>query len=317
MPTSILLILPTSILASSLLLYADETKCYRAIHSLFDCYRLQLDLNLLQSWSLIWKLNFNPQKCKVMSITNSRSPYMFNYQLDNNVLERVESMKDLGVVIDKKLSWNIHIQGAVSKANRVLWLLKRALGYEAPHSVSKQLYESFVRSMLEYCPQVWGGTTKANIMSIERVQRHATNFILGYPGLDYKERLSELHLLPLSYRREYLDLCFIYKCLHSEYNIDVFQFINIVEGGRETRFNNNTMRLRADICSTETFKRSYFNRIVNAWNLLPDHIRLCPDTENFKKMVKDFYYLLLTDNFDAENVCTWRVYCHCTRCRPN
>ena len=78
------------------------------------------------------------------------------------------------------------------------------------------------KSVLEYGPQVWGGTTKSNITSLERVQRHATNYILGYPVLDYKERLSELSLLPLSYRREQLlDLCCLFKCFNSEYNVDI------------------------------------------------------------------------------------------------
>ena len=224
-------------------------------------------------------------------------------------------MKDLGVVIDNRTSWKKHIEGTVSKANRVLWLLKRALGFNAPSSVSKQLYESFVRSLLEYCPQVWSGTTKANIRSVERVQRNATRYILGYPGLDYKERLSRLNLLPLSYRRECLDVCFLFKCFNLEYNVDISQFVTVIDGGRETRYNNNTMKLKKARCRTETFRRSYFNRIVNTWNLLPDSGRLCQDVDAFKRIVKDFYQTLFIDHFDSENVCTWLVSCNCSCCR--
>ncbi len=216
-------------------------------------------------------------------------------------------MKDRGVIVGNNLSWNKHIQGTVSKANRVIWLLKRALG-------CKQLYASFVRSLLEYCPQVWGGTTKANITSLERVQRHATNYILGYPVLDYKERLSELSLLPLSYRREHPDLCFLVKCFNSEYNVDISQFITVMEGGRETRYNNNTMKLKHVLCRTEAFRRSYFNRIVYIWNLLPEDGRLCQETEQFKRIIKEFYQSLFINHFESNNTCTWRLHCNCARC---
>jgi hypothetical protein len=68
--------MPTSILDSLILLYADDTKCYRTVHTLMDCYLLQRDLNLLLEWSTVWKLHFNPRKCKALSITNSRSYYL-------------------------------------------------------------------------------------------------------------------------------------------------------------------------------------------------------------------------------------------------
>ena len=177
--------------------------------------------------------------------------------------------------------------------NRVMWLLKRALGYDAPPSVNKQqLYTTFVKSSLEYCPQVWGGTTKGNIKILEGVQRRATRYILGFPELDYKERLAQLNILSLSYRREYLDLCFLCKCFNSEYNVDISQFANVMSGERETRFNNHTMRLKQVLCRTETFKRCYYNRIVHTWNMLPEAIRLCENTITFKRMVKDFYQSL-------------------------
>ena len=70
------------------------------------------------------------------------------YNVNGIDLERAEQMKDLGVIVDSRLSWNAHVQNTVSKANRVLLLLKRALGYNAPPMVSKQLYVSFVRRVL-------------------------------------------------------------------------------------------------------------------------------------------------------------------------
>ena len=93
------------------------------------------------------------------------------------------------------------------------FLVKRSTGHQAPISVKKQLYFSLVRSNLEYCSQVWGGINKHDTVKLERVQRRATRYILGYPkAKNYNVRLSELDIIPLSYRREINDFVLFYKC---------------------------------------------------------------------------------------------------------
>jgi hypothetical protein len=49
--------------------------------------------------------------------------------------------------------------------------------------------------------------------SIESIQRAATRYILGYPNMNYTERSVKLCILPLSYRREILDLNIFHKSL--------------------------------------------------------------------------------------------------------
>ena len=46
---------------------------------------------------------------------------------------------------------------------------------------------------------------------IEGIQRRV-NYILYYPDLDYRERLTKSELLPLSFRRETIDLTSFLKC---------------------------------------------------------------------------------------------------------
>ena len=57
-------------------------------------------------------------------------------------------MVDLGVIIDSKLSTLDHAVKAASKAHTVLGMIKRAVGYDSPDSVKRQLYLSHVRSVL-------------------------------------------------------------------------------------------------------------------------------------------------------------------------
>ena len=164
---------------------------------------------------------FNVTKCKVLTITRCKNPTLYDYMLDGTKLERVKEYIDLGVTLDCTLNWNKHVQKIISKANKMLGLVKRSLGYLAPKSVKRQLYITIVRSQLEYCMSVWSGLTQQNVKDIERVQRAATRYILDYPDMSYKDRLSELNLLPLSYRRDIADAHFMFKYMHNIYNVHI------------------------------------------------------------------------------------------------
>ena len=55
---------------------------------------------------------------------------------------------------------------------------------------------------------------------LERVQRQASKFILNDYVSPYQERCTALSILPLSFRREIIDLCFLYSYLHGKLSCD-------------------------------------------------------------------------------------------------
>ena len=58
--------LSSTIMYSNLFKFADDAKCYKAIHNLQDSQSLQLDVDSLFQWSLENKLSFNINKCVVV-----------------------------------------------------------------------------------------------------------------------------------------------------------------------------------------------------------------------------------------------------------
>ena len=50
---------------------------------------------------------------------------------------------------------------------------------------------------------------------VESVQRRAKKFILNNYKSNYRDRLISCNLLPLTFRREFLDLVFIYNSYHN------------------------------------------------------------------------------------------------------
>ena len=93
-------------------------------------------------------------------------------------LEVVSEFKDLGLLVDSKLSWNIHEHSIVSKANKMLGLISRTCRGFADVKTFKTLHCSFFLSQLEHGSVVWSRYTQQNIDMIEHEQRRATRLIL-------------------------------------------------------------------------------------------------------------------------------------------
>ena len=141
---------------STITLYADDCKCSRIIDTAGDLELFQQDLDSLHQWSVRNFMNFNVKKCKIMKITKKIQPLTSSFFLENSELEEVKEFKDLGIITNHHLSWNPHIDYIVSKANRMLGLIKRTCKGLDDLKTLRTLYcSSLVRSNLEYCSVVW------------------------------------------------------------------------------------------------------------------------------------------------------------------
>lgn len=294
------------------LLFADDAKIFLKVQSIYDCNRIQTDLNSLNDWCVKNNLNLNVSKCKVLCLTRSHSPIHFNYCINGESVERVTEIKDLGVIIDNTLSWNKHVNTTVAKANQALGLIKRTVGFNAPDNVKLQLFKSLVRSKLEYCSQAWNGLTIKNRVKLERVQRAATRYILNFPdNMSYTERLSKTNLLPLSYRRDVLDLKFFYKCLHGQNSLNINVFVNFTSNNIvATRSASDPSLLKPPYCKTTAFQNAYFNRISYSWNSLPLYIRNASTIESFSRQLKKHLYPKIA-SFNPECCCCLYYKCNC------
>jgi hypothetical protein len=92
-------------------------------------------------------------------------------------LDRVESINDLGVIMDNKMTSAGHIDVMVGKALAIL-------GFVKPYTL-KTLYVSLVRPKLEYASCVWRPSHGAHINRIERVQKKFVGYALR--GLEWTD----------------------------------------------------------------------------------------------------------------------------------
>ena len=126
---------------------------------------MQKDLCKIVSWSARNNMELNENKFNFIS-HEFHTPIQFlldlpfacdfnSYTTPKGVtLYPIESVKDLGVTIDSKLSWSLHINKIVDCSKRLTsWIL--SVFYSRDKEVILTLYKSLIRSRLEYCCPLW------------------------------------------------------------------------------------------------------------------------------------------------------------------
>ena len=298
---------------TELALYADDTKIWREILSDNDQIILQNDVNKLFEWSVRNKMNFHPDKCKVLPITNKSMIhplplYEFWYSLNGNPLDYVTNEKDLGVVITSKLSWSSQCDNLVNKANNQLALVRRSCYFILDYKQRRVLYLSLVRSIFEHCCQVWAPQSKKSLNSFDLLQKRAVKWILkeqhmSYSDTEFLNKQHKLDLLPMREKFIFSDLVLFYKIINDEVPIKLPKYVSRIEPQnikRVTRSNKamadgiDKSKYRCNIIpKVKSFQDSYFYRTVHNWNDLPLVLRELTDIESFKKLLKEHLWLIL------------------------
>ena len=108
-------------------MFTDYTKIFEVIKDMdSDRCGLQVDLTRMQEWARKMQMIFHPQKCKCMHLGNNNpgSQYTMSTSEGQHTLEAVDEQKDLGVIIDRKLTFSSHIHTQINKANRILGAIR-------------------------------------------------------------------------------------------------------------------------------------------------------------------------------------------------
>ena len=144
----------------------------------------------------------HPEKCKILTVGKLENiQRAYPYRLMKVQLEHVFEEKDLGIIIDTDLTFDVHESEKINKANNMLGLIRRYFCC-LNTDILLPLYKAFVRHLLEYVAQVWSGCLKrSQIRAIEKIQMRATEMIEGMSYIDYSEQLNILRLPTLSYQR--------------------------------------------------------------------------------------------------------------------
>ena len=261
--------------------FADDTKIAKRIKSDNDKVLLQKCLDNLFEWSSKWSMEFNTKKCKVMHFGKNNPNYQYN--INGDVLQSVDTEKDIGVKITSNLKPSEHCQEAAGRARSVLGQISRCFHYRDKY-VFLNLFKQYVRPHLEFSSAAWSPWLLGDINILEQVQIRALGMISGLQAKDYVDQLKELNIWSLQKRRIMFDLLQAYKIIHGIGNIKC----NIKMVGQRSQ-NSRTTRLQADEfnltkerCRIDCRKNFFTNRIVEVWNSLPSELKHTTPVKKFR-----------------------------------
>ena len=125
-------------------------------------------------------------------------------------LTSASSVKYLCVYLSPDMKWSLQATIAAQNANKMAnWVL--SVFSDRSKDVLLTLYESIVRSRLEYSCPVWNPSSMQDIKKLESIQRAFTRYISGCQGLSYWDRLKKLGLMSLQRRREQYVILYLWK----------------------------------------------------------------------------------------------------------
>ena len=194
-------------------------------------------------------------------------------------------------------------------------MIRRAVGYKAPASVTLNLYEALIRPIAEYSSPLWSPFYKSHVESVERIQRNFTRYAMYYPLLNYKECCEIINLLPLSFRREMTDIKLLHKSMYNtNFSNNVSELVKTYIPNPRLRSCRKGLLLQPQQLRTETYKIFYTNIIVTLWNRLPPTLRVDQSFSVFVNELEVFYLKKFKDTFMCNNVCSWTSTYRCQAC---
>ena len=227
---------------------------------------------------------------QVLPFSENFSHYVLS---DNSIIEPSEYVRDLGIFIDRKLDWKVHIFNICKKSRRTSgWVLNTFFTREREPMFT--IYKTLIRPILEYNCEIWNPYKITDIIQIEKIQRTFTYKITGVQDLNYWERLTNLKLLSLQRRREKIILTIIWKIKN-----------NILPNSINLLFREHD-RLRATRAIlpplpktnsglTTKYENSFAVRGARLWNSLPPPLTRITQMNVFKSAL-DKYLCEIPDN---------------------
>ena len=265
-------------------LFADDAKIFRNLRCPKDSDTLQEDINHVMEWFEKWHISVNISKCCLLRIGgNSESvDYMLRDSGGQTYnIPVVDSITDLGVIVDSQLNFKEHILAKTKKAGMLLGIIARNFKHLSEEAFVC-LYKSLVRSQLEYAVQVWNPYRMGLIAEILRIQRRATKLVRSCKNLSYVDRLKKLKLPSLAYRRIRADMIMTYKITRG-------YFLNFncpaLMPCPDQRTRGHSWKLVTGINHRDCRKHFFSNRVVRYWNNLPEEVVDASDLAAIKALM--------------------------------
>lgn len=287
--------LTDNIFHSKFHLYADDLQIYYhfPVGDIGNATALiNTDIVSITTWAYRHGLKLNETKTQTIVIGHYRLLNQINFVLapklkvNNLELEYVDKVKNLGLTINKSLSWHDTVTATCNRVFASIHSLKRFALF-LPFNVKLMLVKTLVLPHFNYCDTVTNDMTVELASRLQRAQNYCIRFIFNLRCDDHVTPYYDfLGLLKLEQLRKYHILSLSYAVIHSSspiYLSEKFIFLSQI----------NSYITRRGECSlsipphkTTVFNKSFIVTACKLWNSLPDMIKRINTRARFEAEVR-------------------------------
>ena len=163
----------------------------KVLHSGKPADQVQSNLDSLEDWVTRNKMGLAIEKRAKVLFKGPESLY-----LCGSLIQTSAGVKDLGIRIQSDLTWKIHLEERMKKANRVFYSLRRNVVFKVNMRIKLGLYKSMILPVL-MCGSSCCNLNRGDMRNLERFQRKVVSWITNSKTLSYIEQLRLSNLLPL------------------------------------------------------------------------------------------------------------------------
>ena len=195
--------------------YADDTQLLVTgrksdISSLV--HRMETALNTLHRWFMQNSLKLNSSKTQLIvlgtrQMLQSVPPVCLT--VNGSTIQESDRVRNLGLVMDRTLSYELHIDQLVGRCTGLLIGLSHAR-YRLPKETLATIVNALVLSTVRYCISVYGTAAAKNMSRVQKVINFGARVITGRRKRDHiSDALKSLTWLPARELVIYHTLCLL------------------------------------------------------------------------------------------------------------
>lgn len=177
-------------------------------------------------------------------------------------LQSIDTIKYLGILIDKNLSFQAHVELLTSRIRKLIFVFKN-LRHVADNKVLRLTYLALCQSLLTYCITSWGGAAKTIILKLERAQRAVLKVALflpfWHPTFELYQKFNVLTVRQL----------FILRLVYRSHSLSIYDPLNIAKKRRKYTIYDTSI-----IFKTALSHRFYFFLGPYLYNKINSHLHI-------------------------------------------
>ena len=246
--------------------------------------KLEKDTLLLSEWFSDNFMKLNEEKSHLLIFGAKNDGMTLN--IGTSQISESESEKSLGVTLDSKLNFNVHVNQVCMKASQKLYALARVSNYMDTEKV-KLIMRSFIMSHFSYCPLIWMFHDRAANSRINKIHERALRIVYRETESSFNELLAKDNSVSVHQRNLQLLMIEIYKAknsLNPPFMEDIF--VERTNISYNLRNNDGLLVPRANTTAHGIETIRYVGSRL--WQTLPSEVKESRTLEIFKGLIKSW-----------------------------